>query len=172
MYSRPTVFLTEIVSSSTSNKILPEAAEAGPHGLTVFTDYTKGLAYAKTVNKPVMLDFTGYGCVNCIKMEANVWSDKKVLNILKNDVILISLYVDEKIDLPKNEQFVTKNGDEIITVGDKWTEFIITKYKTNTQPFYVLMDLEENNLNDPISYTPDSNEYLAWLKDGISKFKK
>ena len=80
--------------------------------------------------------------------------------------------MDEKIDLPKNEQFVTKNGDEIITVGDKWTEFIITKYKTNTQPFYVLMDLEENNLNDPISYTPDSNEYLAWLKDGISKFKK
>ena len=152
---------------------LPDGAEIGPHSLTVFTDYTKGLAYAKTVNKPVMLDFTGYACVNCRKMENNVWSDEKVLNVLKNEVVLISLYVDDKRELPKSEQTVSKEtGNDIITVGDKWTEFIITKYKTNTQPFYVLMDLEENNLNDPISYTPDSNEYLAWLKDGISKFKK
>ena len=152
---------------------LPDGAEIGPHSLTVFTDYTKGLAYAKTVNKPVMLDFTGYACVNCRKMENNVWSDEKVLNVLKSEVVLISLYVDDKRELPKSEQTVSKEtGNDIITVGDKWTEFIITKYKTNTQPFYVLMDLEENNLNDPISYTPDSNEYLAWLKDGISKFKK
>jgi len=151
---------------------LPDGAEIGPHSLTIFTDYTKGLAYAKTVNKPVMLDFTGYACVNCRKMENNVWSDEKVLNQLKNNVVLISLYVDDKRELPKSEQTVSKEtGNDIITVGDKWTEFIITKYKTNTQPFYVLMDLEENNLNDPISYTPDSNEYLAWLKDGISKFK-
>jgi thiol:disulfide interchange protein DsbD len=159
--------------SSTSNIILPEGAEAGPHGLLVFTDYSKGCTYAKKVNKPIMLDFTGHGCVNCIKMEENVWSDKKVLSILNNDVVLISLYVDDKRELPKSEQTVSKEtGNDIITVGDKWTEFIITKYKTNTQPFYVLMDLEENNLNDPISYTPDSNEYLAWLNDGISKFKK
>ncbi len=152
---------------------LTDGAEIGPHSLTVFTDYTKGLAYAKTVNKPVMLDFTGYACVNCRKMENNVWSDEKVLNVLKNEVVLISLYVDDKRELPKSEQTVSKVTDnDIITVGDKWTEFIITKYKTNTQPFYVLVDLEENNLNDPISYTTDSNEYLAWLKDGISKFKK
>ena len=152
---------------------LPDGAEIGPHSLTVFTDYTKGLAYAKTVNKPVMLDFTGYACVNCRKMENNVWSDEKVLNVLKSEVVLISLYVDDKRELPKSEQTVSKEtGNDIITVGDKWTEFIITKYKTNTQPFYVLVDLEENNLNYPISYTPDSNEYLAWLKDGISKFKK
>lgn len=160
-------------SATFSKDGLPDGAEIGPHSLTVFTDYTKGLAYAKTVNKPVMLDFTGYACVNCRKMENNVWSDEKVLNGLKNEVVLISLYVDDKRELPKSEQTVSKEtGNDIITVGDKWTEFIITKYKTNTQPFYVLMDLEENNLNDPISYTPDSNEYLAWLKDGISKFKK
>ena len=160
-------------SATFSKDGLPDGAEIGPHSLTVFTDYTKGLAYAKTVNKPVMLDFTGYACVNCRKMENNVWSDEKVLNVLKNEVVLISLYVDDKRELPKSEQTVSKEtGNDIITVGDKWTEFIITKYKTNTQPFYVLMDLEENNLNDPISYTPDSNEYLAWLKDGISKFKK
>ena len=160
-------------SATFSKDGLPDGAEIGPHSLTVFTDYTKGLAYAKTVNKPVMLDFTGYACVNCRKMENNVWSDEKVLNVLKNEVVLISLYVDDKRELPKSEQTVSNvTGNDIITVGDKWTEFIITKYKTNTQPFYVLMDLDENNLNDPISYTPDSNEYLAWLKDGISKFKK
>lgn len=160
-------------SAAFSKDGLPDGAEIGPHSLTVFTDYTKGLSYAKTVNKPVMLDFTGYACVNCRKMENNVWSDEKVLNVLKNEVVLISLYVDDKRELPKSEQTVSKEtGNDIITVGDKWTEFIITKYKTNTQPFYVLVDLEENNLNDPISYTPDSNEYLVWLKDGISKFKK
>ena len=159
-------------NSTSSKEVLPDGAEIGPHGLTVFTDYAKGLAYAKTVNKPIMLDFTGYACVNCRKMENNVWSDEKVLTVLKNEVVLISLYVDDKRELPKNEQTVsTATGNEITTIGDKWTEFIITKYKTNTQPFYVLIDLKEEKLNTPISYTPDINDYLAWLKDGISKFK-
>ena len=160
-------------NSATSSKDgLPDGAEIGPHSLTIFTDYNKGLAYAKTVNKPVMLDFTGYACVNCRKMENNVWSDEKVLNVLKNEVVLISLYVDDKRELPKSEQTVSKEtGNDIITVGDKWTEFIITKYKTNTQPFYVLIDLKEEKLNEPISYTPNIEEYLAWLKDGVSKFK-
>ena len=155
-------------NSATSSKDgLPDGAEIGPHSLTVFTDYTKGLAYAKTVNKPVMLDFTGYACVNCRKMENNVWSDEKVLNVLKNEVVLISLYVDDKRELPKSEQ----TGNDIFTVGDKWTEFIITKYKTNTQPFYVLIDLKEEKLNTPISYITNIDEYLAWLKDGVSKFR-
>jgi thiol:disulfide interchange protein DsbD len=159
-------------SATFSKDGLPDGAEIGPHSLTVFTDYTKGLAYAKTVNKPVMLDFTGYACVNCRKMENNVWSDEKILNVLKNEVVLISLYVDDKRELPKSEQTVSKEtGNDIITVGDKWTEFIITKYKTNTQPFYVLIDLKEEKLNEPISYTPNIEEYLAWLKGGISKFK-
>ena len=159
-------------SSTSSKERLPKDAEIGPHGLTVFTDYDKGLAYAKTVNKPIMLDFTGFACVNCRKMENNVWSDEKVLNALKNDVVLISLYVDDKRELPKNEQTVSKiTGNEITTIGDKWTEFIITKYKTNTQPFYVLIDLKEQKLNTPISYTPNIDDYLSWLKDGISKFK-
>ena len=159
-------------SATSSKEELPDGAEIGPHGLTVFTDYSKGLAYAKTVNKTVMLDFTGYACVNCRKMENNVWSDEKVLNVLKNEVVLISLYVDDKRELPKSEQTVSKEtGNDIITVGDKWTEFIITKYKTNTQPFYVLINLKEEKLNTPISYTPNIEEYLAWLKDGVSKFK-
>ncbi|MFN3753865.1 cytochrome c biogenesis protein CcdA [Flavobacterium sp.] len=158
-------------ASSTKDK-LPDGAKLGEHDIVTFTDYEKGLAYAKEVNKPVMIDFTGHACVNCRKMEINVWSDEKVLGILKNDVVLISLYVDENIDLPKSEQFISKStGSEIVTVGDKWTDFMITKYKTNTQPLYVLIDLNEDNLNNPISYTPNISEYLAWLKDGVSKFK-
>lgn len=168
----PTGFFGNTGSQVSAHDGLPDGAEVGPHGITVFTDYEKGLAYAKTINKPVMLDFTGFACVNCRKMENNVWSDEKVLDLLKNDVVLISLYVDDKRELPKNEQTVSKEtGNDITTIGDKWTEFIITKYKTNTQPFYVLIDLKEQNLNKPISYTPNANEYLEWLKDGISKFK-
>jgi thiol:disulfide interchange protein DsbD len=159
-------------SSSENKQDLPDGAKIGEHGIITFTDYEKGLAYAKKVNKPVMLDFTGFACVNCRKMEINVWSDEKVLNHLKNDVVLISLYVDDKRELPMNEQFISKStGSEIVTIGDKWTDFVITRYKTNTQPYYVLTDLKEQKLNEPISYTPDINDYLAWLKDGISKFK-
>jgi thiol:disulfide interchange protein len=155
--------------------ILPAGAKLGPHQIVVFDDYDKGLAYAKMVNKPIMLDFTGYACVNCRKMENNVWSDKRVLSILNNDVILISLYVDDKRDLPKSEQFISEStGEEITTIGDKWTDFMIFKYKTNTQPLYVLTDLNGNNLNETIptiSYT-NIEEYESWLKAGISKFKK
>lgn len=151
---------------------LPDGAKIGEHGIITFTDYDKGFAYAKEVNKPIMLDFTGFACVNCRKMEINVWSDEKVLSVLKNEVVLISLYVDDKRELPKDQQYVSKEtGKEVVTIGNKWTDFIITRYKTNTQPYYVLTDLKEQNLNEPISYTPNIEEYLAWLKAGISKFK-
>lgn len=163
-------------SSLVSNEKLPEGAEVGPHGLTLFTDYEKGLAYAKEVKKPVLLDFTGHACVNCRKMENNVWSDERVLKILKNDVVLISLFADDKRPLPKSEQHISKStGAEIETIGDKWTDFMITKYKTNTQPLYVLVDLEGNNLNTETpttSYSPDIQLYENWLKQGIANFKK
>lgn len=155
--------------------VLPDGAVYGPHGIVVFNDYKKGLAYAKTVNKPIMLDFTGYACVNCRKMEHNVWSDTSILPILKNDVVLISLYVDDKRELPKEEQFTSKaTGAVIETIGDKWTDFMIATYKTNTQPLYVLTDLEGNSLNKEqptISYVGVA-EYEAWLKTGIAHFKK
>jgi len=155
--------------------VLPEGAKLGPHQIVVFDDYDKGLAYAKTVNKPIMLDFTGFACVNCRKMENNVWSDEKILPILKNEVVLISLYVDDKRELPKSDQFISKTtGSEIETIGDKWTDFMISKYNTNTQPLYVLTDLEGNNLNKKqptISYVSVA-EYENWLKAGISNFKK
>lgn len=166
----PRGFLGTAVETSKSD--LPDGAKVGEHGIITFTDYDKGLAYAKEVNKPVMLDFTGFACVNCRKMEINVWSDEKVLSVLKNDVVLISLYVDDKRELPKDQQYVSKEtGKEVVTIGNKWTDFIITHYKTNTQPYYVLTDLKEQKLNEPISYTPNIDDYLAWLKDGISKFK-
>ena len=156
-------------------EVLPEGAEKGPHGLAVFTDYDKGMAYAKTVNKPVMLDFTGFACVNCRKMENNVWSDSQVLPILKNEVVLISLFVDDKRDLPKSEHTVSKTtGADITSVGDKWTDFMISKYKTNTQPLYVLTDTDGTNLNTAtptISYV-DVNAFSDWLKTGISNFRK
>jgi thiol:disulfide interchange protein DsbD len=140
----------------------------------VFHDYEEGLAYAKSIKKPIMLDFTGYACVNCRKMENNVWSDEKVLPILKKEVVLISLYVDDKRELPVKEQIVTASGDKIETVGDKWTDFMISKYKTNTQPLYVLTDLDGNSLNTAkptISYV-GIEEYEMWLKEGIGKFQK
>ncbi|MBZ4034334.1 thioredoxin family protein [Flavobacterium sp. 17A] len=159
--------------STETGKGLPKGAELGPHGIMVFHDYEDGLAYAKEIKKPIMLDFTGYACVNCRKMENNVWSEPTILPILKNDVVLISLYVDDKRELPKEEQFTTAAGDKIITTGDKWTDFMISKYKTNTQPLYVITDLEGNNLNTTkptISYV-SADEYLKWLKEGIANFK-
>ena len=161
-------------SSNSSTVLLPDGAKLGPHQIVVFDDFDKGMAYAKTINKPVMLDFTGYACVNCRKMENNVWSDNRILSILKNEVVLISLYVDDKRDLPANEQFISKTtGSTIETVGDKWTDFMISKYKTNTQPLYVLTDLDGNILNQikpTISYV-GVDEYESWLKMGIAKFK-
>ncbi|NNT72380.1 DUF255 domain-containing protein [Flavobacterium sp. IMCC34852] len=154
-----------------SNTKLPDGAELTVHNLVSFTDYQTGVAYAKKVNKPIMIDFTGKQCVNCRLMENNVWSDEKVLEILKNDLVLISLYGDDKKELPQAEQYVTKEGKEITTVGKKWSEFQITRFNNNSRPLYVLLDLNEKELNTPVAYTPNIDEYLAWLKDGVSKFK-
>ncbi len=163
-------------TNSISNTNLPNGAKSGPHNIIVFDDYDKGLAYAKTVNKPIMLDFTGYACVNCRKMENNVWSDERILKILNNEVVLISLYVDDKREMPKSEQFISKTtGENLETYGDKWTDFMINTYKTNTQPLYVITDINGNNLNPKIpttSYNPDVLIYESWLKTGISNFKK
>ncbi|MGK4567920.1 protein-disulfide reductase DsbD family protein [Flavobacterium sp. 3HN19-14] len=153
---------------------LPQGSKSGPHGIVTFDDYETGMAYAKKQNKPVLLDFTGWACVNCRKMENFVWSREDILKIMKNDIVLISLYVDDKRELPKDKQFTTKDGDAIETIGDKWTDFMITKYKTNTQPLYVLIDLEGNSLNveTPTSSYVPADEYLEWLKTGIANFKK
>ncbi|WLD24895.1 cytochrome c biogenesis protein CcdA [Flavobacterium dauae] len=152
---------------------IPDGAKEGPQGIITFTDYDKGMAYAKEINKPVLLDFTGHACVNCRKMEENVWSETNVLNILNNDVVLISLYVDEKKELPEAEQYVSKTtGKKIKTVGNKWSDFQIEKYQANAQPYYIVLDNEGNSLNTPVGYTPEVSEYENWLKEGVSKYTK
>ena len=157
------------VSSATA---LPENAHIGPLGITAFHDYEEGLAYAKKVNKPVLLDFTGHACANCRKMEENVWSDAEILKILKNEIVLISLYGDDQRELPKEEQYVSKSGSEVTTIGEKWREYQIERYNINAQPYYVVLDADGNDISKPVGYTPDVEEYKAWLKEGISKFKK
>jgi len=153
---------------------LPKGAHSGPHGIVAFHDYEDGLAYAKQINKPILLDFTGYACVNCRKMEDYVWSDKKILSILKNEVVLISLYVDDKKELAENEKYVSKEtGKKIKTIGNKWSDFQITKYKANAQPYYLILDTDGNTLSDePASYDPDIDLYEKWLRNGIDKFVK
>ena len=143
------------------------------HGVIAFDDYEYGVAYAKKVGKPILLDFTGDACVNCRKMEDFVWSTNEILPTLKDKVVLISLYVDRKIPLPKDKQYVSKEtGKEIVTIGNKWSDMQITRYKNNAQPYYIVLDSEGKDLNSPVGYTPDVAEYKKWLEDGISKFKK
>lgn len=158
---------------SNNHEDLPEGAHLlAPHQILAFNDYDKGLAYAKKVGKPVMIDFTGWACVNCRKMEQNVWVEDQVLNVLKNDVVLISLYVDDKRKLEENEivESKLKPGKKLKYIGQKWSEFQTIKYKTNTQPFYVLMDHNEESLVEPVGYTPDVDEYYNWLKSGLENF--
>ncbi|MDE3742779.1 protein-disulfide reductase DsbD family protein [Maribacter polysaccharolyticus] len=154
---------------------LPDGAHLlAPHDILAFNDYDKGLAYAKEVNKPVMIDFTGWACVNCRKMEQNVWPKPEVLNILKNDVVLISLYVDDKRPLEPHEITASqlKPGKQLKYIGQKWSELQTLRYKANSQPFYVLMDHSEENLIDPVAYTPDPKAYHNWLHEGIKNFKQ
>jgi len=162
------------VDTSSHNIDIPEGAHLmAPHDILAFNDYDLGLAYAKKVSKPVMIDFTGHACVNCRKMEQNVWVEPEVLDILINDVVLISLYVDDKRPLPKGEEVDSKlkPGKKLKYIGQKWSELQTIKYKTNSQPYYVLMEHNENNLIDPVAYTPNADEYLAWLKEGVSYFR-
>lgn len=144
------------------------------HGLQVFTDYEKGLAYAKEVNKPVFLDFTGHGCENCRKMEDYVWSDPTILKQLREDVVIVSLYVDEKKELPESEKYISKTtGKRIKTVGNKWSDFQIMRYETNSQPQYIMLDHNEKEISpERIGYNPDINFFNNWLIKSIENFNK
>ncbi|MBE0422479.1 MAG: thioredoxin family protein [Lutibacter sp.] len=160
--------------SFVENMEIPDGAHLmPPHNILAFNDYDKGLAYAKKVNKPVMIDFTGHACVNCRKMEQNVWPKDEILPILKNEVVLISLYVDDKRPLADGEEIESKlyPGKKLKYIGQKWSEFQIIRYGANAQPFYVLMDHNEENLTEPVAYTPNVEEYHNWLKKGIANFK-
>lgn len=160
------------VTLSASGEVVGEP-EHCPHGLACFHDYEEGLAYAQESGKPILLDFTGWACVNCRKMEEQVWSDPRVLQKLREDYVLISLYVDEKLDLPKEEQIEVTIGTKtkkLRTVGNKWSYFQAKRFGTNSQPYYVVLDHDEKQLGGPASYDPDIEKYVKWLDDGIAAF--
>ena len=138
-----------------------------------FTDYDAGMAYAKQHGKPVMVDFTGYGCVNCRKMELSVWVDEKVSSLINDEYVLITLYVDDKTPLPEKVT-VQENGAERIlrTVGDKWSYLQRTKFGANAQPFYVLIDNNGMPLNKSYSYDEDVDKYVDFLQTGLNNYKK
>lgn len=139
----------------------------------VFFDYEAGMQHARDAGKPVMLDFTGYGCVNCRKMELAVWTDPEVKRMLRDDYVLVSLYVDDKTPLPAPVE-VDENGRKrtLRTVGDKWSFLQRTKFGHNTQPFYVLVDAAGKPLSYSYSYDEDVDNYVRFLKDGLKNFYK
>lgn len=159
----PPVFYKEWFASSSSSHC--------PHNLNCVHDYDEGMNLAKTAKKPVIIDFTGWSCVNCRKMEDNVWSEPAVLRRLSNDFVLISLYVDDKETLPEGQQYQSEfSGKKIRTVGNKWSDFQASVYKTNSQPYYVLLDNQGKLLANPRGYTPDAHDYLKYLEEGICRY--
>ncbi len=141
----------------------------------VVNDYQKALVLAKEQNKPILIDFTGWACVNCRKMEENVWTDPAVSSYIKDNFILVSLYVDDKEMLPVDKRFkyVSKAGTEkeINSVGDLWATFQAENFNQVTQPLYVVMSPDQNLLSNPVGYTPDVTTYLQWLQCGVAKGK-
>ncbi|MBO0341127.1 MAG: cytochrome c biogenesis protein CcdA [Bacteroidota bacterium] len=143
-----------------------------PLGLDCYKDFEEGVAHAQEVNKPILLDFTGWACVNCRKMEENVWSDAKVYPILKEDYVLISLYVDDRKELPESEQFDFKYDSgrikSIETIGQKWGTFQTINFNAASQPYYVLLSPQLEILNEAVQYV-DVETYEEWLKSGLEK---
>jgi len=147
------------------------------NNLKTFKDLKEGIAYAKQVNKPIMIDFTGYACVNCRKMEEHIWPLEKIDNYLRNEYVLISLYVDDKKDLPTDEKVEVNrvNGGKRLlkNYGHKWANFQTQFFKSNSQPYYVLLNSDGNKvLTEPVGYTPDEDEYAQFLEGGLEVFNK
>lgn len=172
-------------SAPVSNAQLPQKKYADNYsrikvrGLDSWYDYDQALLVSKILQKPILIDFTGFACVNCRKMEANVWTDPAVFSRIKNDYILLQLVVDDKTELPENEQFVSDySGKKITTLGGKWSDLQASRFNANAQPYYVLLDSDGNQLADstgnvippsPADYVVSS--YLKFLDNGISAYK-
>lgn len=155
-----------------------ENTHNGPQGLPVFHDLNEGLAYAQKNNKPTFLDFTGHACVNCRKMEEKVWGEKGVLNILRDSVVIVSLYVDDKRPLPENEHTEVEIAPgkiiNVTTIGDKWSAYQAKKYKALSQPYYRMLDKNGKDLsNGSADYINHGNkeDFISWLREGLKEFK-
>jgi thiol:disulfide interchange protein len=163
------------IQNVTQNLSLPAKQHEGecPNGLDCFHDYDEALAYAKQSGKPLLVDFTGWACVNCRKMEANVWTHPEVDKRLREDVVLVSLYVDDKRELPEAEQTIRKLGNKdfvIKTIGNKWSYFQAKRFEINSQPYYVLIDANEKTLSVSEGYNPSVQAYIKFLDAGIAKY--
>jgi thiol:disulfide interchange protein len=143
-----------------------------PENIDAFYDYEEGLAYAKKVNKPVLLDFTGWSCTNCRKMEASVWSDPEVLKRLKHEYVLISLYVDDRTGLSDQDKYVSKvSSKQITTIGQKWSDLQEAQFNTNAQPFYVVLTPNGKPAAEPRAFNLDIKAYTGFLDQGIAAAK-
>lgn len=177
----PPTFYTEGWTIAASNNAVGSEGEAHiagtdpdhcPHNLNCFHDYQLALSYARKIKKPLMVDFTGWSCVNCRKMEDKVWVEPQILKKLRDDYVLVSLYVDDKTELPENEKSVSKTtGKKIKTIGNKWSDLQTERYATNTQPFYVLLDGNEQLLAKPSGYNPDVASFDDFLQTGIDNYQ-
>jgi len=143
-----------------------------PYGLKGYFDWDQALACAKSQNKPIFIDFTGHGCANCRKMEENVWDDPRVLSRLKQDYIVVSLYVDDKTELPENEWITTPEGKVKKTLGAKYSYIQETRFKANSQPHYIILDTDGKQLNNPRFFDLDKDKFVEFLDKGLSEFKK
>ncbi|MCK5168890.1 MAG: thioredoxin family protein [Bacteroidales bacterium] len=144
-----------------------------PHGLEGYFDYEQGMACAKKLNKPVLLDFKGHACANCKEMENKVWSDPEVLKRLKNDYLIIALYVDDRTKLPEDEWVTSAyDGKAKKTLGKKYADFQITKYSINSQPYYVLVDTDGETLVEPMGHDLKTENFIKFLDSGVEEFKK
>ncbi len=146
-------------------------------GFEPLKDYNEGLALARKENKPLLIDFTGWACVNCRRMEEKVWTDPVVDSLMRTQFVVVSLYVDERRSLPLTEQipdYKTKQGIEksIITIGDKWATFQSENFDAVAQPQYAILDTDESALTKSKAYTPDADEFAEWLRCGLDAFQR
>ena len=142
-----------------------------PHGLNGFFDLEEAEAYAAKVDKPVFIDFTGHGCVNCREMEGRVWSDPAVLELL-NEYVICALYTDDKMTLPQSEWVVAENGKTLKSLGKVNAHYALTRFGVNAQPYYVLQGKNEEILVEPRGYNLDVDEFVAFLRKGLEAYRK
>ena len=143
-----------------------------PHGLEGYFEYNEALAHAQKVGKPLFVDFTGHGCVNCREMEARVWSDPRVLKILSEEYVVVALYADDKKTLDKSEWVTLENGKVLKELGKINSNFVMNKFGANAQPYYILLDGSENKLTEPRGYDLNPDAFVAFLEEGVKNYKK
>ena len=165
-------FQIEKMKDTTFQEYRSEMHKVGDGSILVFHDLEIGREYAKKTNKPIMLDFTGHACANCRKTESTVWTNSEILPVLQRDLVIVSLYCDDREKLPESEwKYSDAIKGKIKTVGNKWSDYQVRTYGKNAQPLYVIQDTEGNDLTEPIGYTPGIKDYKAFLMEGIDKFE-